>query len=74
MPGTPQHVKDLIQKAYEEKATFLDLGNCGLKEIPKEIEMLSGFLEELNLGRLYWLNDKGMLCENTGQETIFLCY
>ena len=49
MPGTPQHVKDLIQKAYEEKATFLDLGDCGLTEIPDEIKMLSAFLEELNL-------------------------
>ena len=41
---TPKHVIALIEKAYAEKAEFLDLGNCGLTEIPEEIAMLSPLL------------------------------
>jgi small GTP-binding protein len=43
----------LINEAYEKKSTFLDLGNCGLKEIPKEIVKLKDTLLHLNLGRWY---------------------
>jgi len=46
----------LIDEANEKKSTFLDLGNCGLKAIPKEITKLSGFLEHLNLGSQYLEN------------------
>ncbi|OQP58274.1 hypothetical protein A3860_08115 [Niastella vici] len=44
----------LINEAYEKRSSFLDLGNCGLREIPKEILKLKDFLERLNLShRVY---------------------
>ncbi|HEY8895495.1 MAG TPA: ADP-ribosylation factor-like protein, partial [Niastella sp.] len=43
----------LINEAYEKKSTFLDLGNCGLEEVPKEIMKLKDTLQGLNLGPLY---------------------
>src|SRR3712207_2133103 len=44
----------LIREAKEKKATFLDLGNCGLTEIiPEEVFELE-CLEELNLGEYFY--------------------
>ncbi len=50
---TPAHVIKLIEKAAEEKAEFLDLGNCGLSSIPPEIIMLKMHLRSLNLSPVY---------------------
>ncbi len=49
----------LIQNAKLLGNNFLDLGLLNLKEIPGEIEELSEFLEELNLGRSY-ATDEGI--------------
>jgi internalin A len=54
----------LINEAYDKRSTFLDLGNCGLKEIPKEILKLKDFLEELNFGGLYSINDDYFVSNN----------
>jgi internalin A len=45
----------LIQEAKEKRLTSLDLGNCGLTKIPKELFELE-WLEELNLGTFYYNN------------------
>ncbi|HEX6432119.1 MAG TPA: ADP-ribosylation factor-like protein, partial [Niastella sp.] len=55
----------LIHEAYEKKSTFLDLGNCGLSEIPKEIVKLKDYLQELNLGRWYIVNGHYIQSANT---------
>ncbi|MEN9868422.1 MAG: hypothetical protein RL748_4012, partial [Pseudomonadota bacterium] len=39
----------LIAKNKRSKATYLDLGECGLSELPKELAELV-WLETLNLG------------------------
>ncbi len=44
---------NLIEEAKEKKLTSLDLGNCGLKELPKELFELT-WLEELILGDSWW--------------------
>lgn len=44
----------LIRKIKEERATFIDLRNCGLTEIPQELFELE-WLEEVNLG-VYFYN------------------
>jgi hypothetical protein len=49
---TPEIALRLIEKAAEEKAEFLDLGNCGLKAVPEEIVELAPWLKGLNLGAL----------------------
>jgi internalin A len=46
----------LIDEAYEKKSSFLDLGNCSLRSIPKEITKLSDSLESLNLGGWFFYN------------------
>jgi len=43
----------LIAKAKRTKAKALDLGNCGLTELPDELFQLTD-LEELNLCNSYW--------------------
>ncbi|MVM35936.1 TIR domain-containing protein [Spirosoma sp. HMF4905] len=68
---TPSLALDLINKAYEEKATFLDLGNCGLTEIPEEITKLAPFLRELNLGHDYFKDNKYTDSENKGAKNNF---
>jgi internalin A len=55
----------LINEAYEKQSTFLDLGCCGLTEIPEEILKLKDCLEHLNLGRWYRIN--GELVETTNK-------
>ena len=47
------HVLKLIEKAYAEKATLLDLGNCGLTAVPKEILICASYLREINFGILH---------------------
>ena len=61
----------LIEKEKREKTGFLDLGNCGLSEVPEEVRELV-WLNRLVLGNVYlnqlnqWVN-----CENgNGQNTI----
>jgi internalin A len=60
----------LINEAYEKKSEFLDLGNCGLKEIPKEIVMLKGFLKQLNLGRWYIVSGRYILSANSIDDNL----
>ena len=59
-------MSDLARKQIDEnrktKATFLDLGNCGMNEIPEEIGELS-WLEGLSLGNT-WPEDDGYLLED----------
>ncbi len=47
----------LIEKEKQEKTGKLDLGNCGLKEIPKELFQLT-WLEELFFCNRIWDNKK----------------
>lgn len=47
----------LINEAYDKRSTFLDLGNCGLREIPKELLKLKDFLQHLNLGAYYSIDN-----------------
>lgn len=49
----------LIREAKENRSTHLDLGNCGLTELPDELFELT-WLEELILSSKWWeysLND-----------------
>ena len=46
----------LIQEAKDSRATRLDLGNCGLTELPEELFELT-WLEELILNHRYWQYD-----------------
>jgi len=61
----------LIQKAHEQKATVLDLGNCGLRELPPELFELV-CLEELYLCNRYADYEKGkwIESENKGEPNI----
>ncbi|MBI2968609.1 MAG: hypothetical protein HYY40_12485, partial [Bacteroidetes bacterium] len=53
------HAKKLIEQAIKEKATFLDLGNCGLTAIPYEISNLPPEINHINFGPAYFFkNDK----------------
>lgn len=45
--------QELIAKCKANKETTLDIGNCGLKEIPEEV-FDCYWLEELNLSSEYW--------------------
>jgi len=47
-----QRALDLIAECKRTKATFLDLGNLNLKELPEEVKDLDG-VERLNLGVKY---------------------
>ncbi len=69
---TPQHVIELINKAYQEKATFLDLGNCGLENIPAELALLAPQLEGLNLGVEYQKGDESIPSANKYKQNTFL--
>lgn len=59
----------LIAKAKVEQATFLDLGNLGLTEIPDELMELTQ-LEQLNLGNRYYEGGKMIASANTGPKNI----
>jgi len=54
------HVLKLIQKAHAEKATFLDLGMCGLTAIPEEILLCASHLKEINFGSWYVKDGKSV--------------
>lgn len=60
-----------INEAYEKKSTFLDLGNCALREIPKEILKLKDFLQHLNLGGWYEVNHEYIeSANNLGENSL----
>ncbi|MCX6319126.1 MAG: hypothetical protein NTW29_17750 [Bacteroidetes bacterium] len=67
---TSDYVKSLIDKAYEEKAAFLDLGNCGLTEVPEEIVKLAPWLKGLNFGRWYIQDGKAIDSVNNASINI----
>src|SRR5688500_16381106 len=77
---TPEHVIKLIEKAAEEKAKFIDLGKCGLTEVPEEIVMLGPYIKEINFGERSYedgtfhesKNDLGPNDFNNSTETIAL--
>ncbi|QJW91482.1 hypothetical protein HNV11_19905 [Spirosoma taeanense] len=48
---------NLIKQAKLSRAIFLDLGNCGLMELPDDLTKLI-WLERLNLGDYYYDEDK----------------
>ncbi len=50
----------LIEECEELKSSFLDLGNCGLKDDAEEFNHLPrlSHLEELNFGTYYWKDGK----------------
>ncbi|WDN90333.1 hypothetical protein BuS5_03304 [Desulfosarcina sp. BuS5] len=47
----------LIEKEKQEKTGKLDLGNCGLQEIPEELFQLT-WLEELSFRNQIWDHNK----------------
>jgi internalin A len=53
MPKPKSLAFKLIAKEKREKTGFLDLGNCGLTELPEELGELV-WLEELILGQAYY--------------------
>ena len=63
----------LIREAKETKAKKLDLGNCGLTELPEELFELV-WLEELYLSKKSWLynfeteEDKDFRSQNQGEQ------
>ena len=67
---TPPLALKLIDKAFAEKATFLDLGSCGLTSIPQEISRLA-LLRELNLGPYYYKGDDYVYSNNQGSPNDF---
>ncbi|MDX2001942.1 MAG: COR domain-containing protein [Chitinophagales bacterium] len=73
MPSTtPDYALQLIHKAAEEKANFLDLANCGLTAIPPEITKLAGHLESLHLGGWYKIeHGKYIKSTNSGKSNDF---
>ena len=50
----------LIREAKEKRLTHLDLGNCGLTELPEELFELE-WLEMLNLGEYYFSLEEGKM-------------
>jgi small GTP-binding protein len=70
----------LINEAYEKKFEFLDLGNCGLFEIPGEITILKDTLQHLNLGSWYLngnsytrsVNNLAKNCWSENKQSLFL--
>lgn len=61
----------LINEAYEKKSEFWDLGNCGLREIPKEMVKLKDTLQHLNLGSWYSISDHHNKSVNNLERNIF---
>ncbi len=59
-------VLKIIEKAKAERATFIDLGNCGLTELPEKLFGLTG-LEGINLGRYYWNGTEWKETANKGR-------
>ena len=65
----------LIEEAQKNKSTSLDLGRCGLTEIPRELYNLKEHLEELNLSDRYWDVDvhKWIESSNNGSNNSIKC-
>lgn len=61
----------LIEEACKKKSPFLDLGNCSLSGIPKEIGTLSDTLEELVLGETYKINETYFTTKNGLSRNFF---
>jgi internalin A len=59
-------VYELIEKEKKERTGKLDIGRCGLTELPDELFELT-WLEELNISNCYWDNNKGSLVESQNQ-------
>ena len=57
----------LITEAKEKRSTFIDLGNCGLTEIPEELYELT-WLENLNLGTRFYVKGNYDSTTNTGSK------
>lgn len=55
----------LIAENKKTRAPFLDLGNCGLTEVPEEIGELV-WLEELSFAKDCWDNGEMQESKNTG--------
>jgi hypothetical protein len=64
-------VNEIIKKAYDEKAEFLDLGNCGLISIPDEIKILSPFLRKLNFGTHFKVGEEYIASRNKEPKNDF---
>lgn len=57
-PAGLAHAKKLIKECLETQATFLDLGNCGLRDLSELPELWEcQHLEGLNMGNYYFLNN-----------------
>ncbi len=64
-PAGLAHAKKLIEENLKTKATFLDLGNCGLKDLGELPELLKRkYLRGLNLGSWYWHNQEFIKSKN----------
>lgn len=63
-----QLARQLIAENKRTKAKSLDLGNCGLTDLEKQVPQLSDcvWLEELNLGEWYWSENKNIKTNNKG--------
>lgn len=57
---------ELIEENKKTRATFLDLGKCGLSEIPYQLAKLT-WLEELNFANYYWINN-GTIIESKNKS------
>ncbi|MEZ4921067.1 MAG: leucine-rich repeat domain-containing protein [Saprospiraceae bacterium] len=58
-----EHYIERLKENLKNKSTFLDIGNCGLSSLPKEIMSLE-WLEEINLGTIYWHDEEGTFKES----------
>lgn len=66
---TLEKTRILIEEARETKASFLDLGDLGLREIPDEVFELK-HLKGLNLGRRYLKDGQIIKSKNGGDRNI----
>lgn len=66
------HVSKIIKHSQETHSTFLDLGNCGLSQVPDEIEDLT-WVKEINLGTRYfdYSSRKWMATKNSSKLNSF---
>ena len=56
---------EIIRKCQEEQSDFLDLGNCGLTEVPEEVFEMT-HLRRLNLGQRFYNNRDWINTKNEG--------
>lgn len=67
----PDLALQLIEEAHASRATFLDLGNCGLTAVPSSIVKLKDTLVHLNLGYAYFEEGKRVMSRNTSLPNDF---